>query len=121
MAPVLEAHLRPGTEKGAFIIGNDACDTGERIAGTTRDKHINYTLWPLYFCRRSFSPCARRRKKVRTRSAGDVLSESIVSRPNLVRKRFEDFVARLTLLGQLGKKEGNTVREESYHGSNNEN
>lgn len=53
----------------AFIIANDACDTRKRIAAVyyTQDKHINYTPWPLYFCRRSFSPGARHQRKVRTR------------------------------------------------------
>lgn len=37
------------TEKGAFIIGNDACDTGERIAGTVDYTGQTHKLHPMAF------------------------------------------------------------------------
>lgn len=40
---------RAGTEKGAFIIGNDACDTGERIAGTVDYTGQTHKLHPMAF------------------------------------------------------------------------
>lgn len=40
---------RAGTEKEAFIIGNDACDTGERIAGTVDYTGQTHKLHPMAF------------------------------------------------------------------------